>query len=66
MLAQLRRCVHRAGAIEQQTLEQRVVEHVEQRRDERERSRPMNAAATENASASPRPMKMMPTFSTVL
>ena len=55
---------HGAGAEEQQALEQRVVEDVEQRRGERERRRPSHAVGLEG-SASPRPMKMMPMFSTV-
>ena len=58
------RVQHRAGAEEQQALEQRMIEDVEQRGGERQRRGERHAVAL-NASARPRPMKMMPIFSTV-
>ena len=55
---------HGAGAEEQQALEQAVIEDVEQRRRHGERGGAGMPLAVK-ASARPRPMKMMPMFSTV-
>ena len=57
---------HGAGAEEQQALEQRVVEDVEQRGGQRQRGRSRQMPLALKASASPSPTKMMPIFSIVL
>ena len=56
---------HRAGAEEQQALEQRMIEDVKQRGGQRQRRGDTDMPFALNASARPRPMKMMPIFSTV-
>ena len=60
-----RRRQHGARAEEQQALEERMVERVQQARGQGQ-SRGADMPNTLNANASPSPMKMMPMFSTVL
>jgi len=58
---------NRSGAKEQQTLEQRMVEHMQEGGGEREPSAAQpQAVRLEGRARGPSPMKMMPIFSMVL